>query len=124
MAEFSTSDGDEGHAQSCPESPQSYACEEQTNALRSAMLTVEARKRIALKNILFLTDFSEPSAAALPFATMIARSYGAKVTALHILLPSVYQAKVKLATVADDQEDLAIAEMERVEAELVGIQIG
>ena len=85
------------------------------------MLRVEASKRIALKNILFLTDFSEPSAVALPFATMIARSYGAKVTALHILLPSVYQAKVKLATVVDDQEDLAIAEMQRVDAQLAGV---
>jgi nucleotide-binding universal stress UspA family protein len=85
------------------------------------MLTVEASKRIALKNILFLTDFSEPSAAALPFASMVARSYGAKVTALHVLVPTAYQTKEKVATVADDQEDLAIAEMERVEAELVGI---
>lgn len=85
------------------------------------MLSVQASKRIVLKNILFLTDFSEPTAIALPFASMIARSYGAKVTALHVILPSAYQAKDKSATVADDQEDLAKEEMERVEAQLAGL---
>ena len=51
------------------------------------MQTLPVSKRIAFKNILFLTDFSEPSVSALPFAAMIARAYGAKVTALHILVP-------------------------------------
>jgi nucleotide-binding universal stress UspA family protein len=85
------------------------------------MFSVQAGKRIDLKNILFLADFSEPSSNALPFASMIARSYGAKVTALHVLVPSAYLAKDKTSTVADDQEDLAKEEMERVEAELTGL---
>lgn len=85
------------------------------------MFSAQTDKRIDLKNILFLTDFSEASSNALPFATMIARSYGAKVTALHVLLPSAYFAKDKIATVADDQEDLAKEEMERVEAQLAGL---
>ena len=87
------------------------------------MFGVQTGKRIAFRNILFLTDFSEPSIAALPFATMIARSYGSKVTALHLLLPSVYanMAGDMRAAVLDDQEDLARAEMERVESELVGL---
>jgi len=86
------------------------------------MSLVQANHRISLKNILFLTDFSEPSAAALPFATMIARAYGAKVTALHVLLPSVYEymAAESGPIVRDDQEDLAKAEMDRVEAALAG----
>ena len=33
----------------------------------------DASTRITLKNILYLTDFSEPSEAALPFAAAIAR---------------------------------------------------
>ena len=34
---------------------------------------MEARKRIALKNILFATDFSPCSDAALPYAVSLAR---------------------------------------------------
>jgi nucleotide-binding universal stress UspA family protein len=85
------------------------------------MQSVQAGKRIDLKNILFLTDFSEPSSNALPFASMVARSFGAKVTALHVLVPSAYLAKDKTSTVSDDQEDLAKEEMERIEAQLVGL---
>lgn len=44
--------------------------------------------RITIKNILYLTDFSQPSEAALPFAASIARAYGSKVYALHVLPPS------------------------------------
>jgi Universal stress protein family len=51
-------------------------------------MTAVSDKRISLKSILFLTDFSEPSAVALPFAAVIARSYGAKVTALHVVVPA------------------------------------
>jgi nucleotide-binding universal stress UspA family protein len=51
------------------------------------MEKVESRKGISINNILFLTDFSEPSEVALPFATSIARGYGAKVYALHVFTP-------------------------------------
>jgi len=87
------------------------------------MSTVPIIKRIDLKNVLFLTDFSEPSAAALPFAAMIARSYGAKVTALHVLVPSAYtymtpEMRVELL---DAQDDAAKSEMGKVEAEFAGL---
>jgi nucleotide-binding universal stress UspA family protein len=87
------------------------------------MLHVQANQRIGLKNILFLTDFSEPSAAALPFAAMVARTFGSKVTALHAILPSayVYMAADAVPVVLEDQEDLAKAEMQRVDAELSGL---
>ncbi len=87
------------------------------------MKTVQANKRISLKNILFLTDFSEPSGAALPFASAIARSYGSVVHALHVLLPSAYtyMAPEVATTLLDDEEDRARAEMQRVEAELMGL---
>src|ERR1700682_120716 len=59
------------------------------------MTTVAASSRIALKNILYLTDFSEPSETALPFAAAIAREYGSKIYVLHMsCLPrmsSLYQ---------------------------------
>jgi nucleotide-binding universal stress UspA family protein len=87
------------------------------------MTTVQANKRIALKNILFLTDFSEPSGAALPFASAIARTYGSVVHALHVLLPSAYTCMTPemAATFLDDEEDRARAEMQQVEAGLMGL---
>jgi nucleotide-binding universal stress UspA family protein len=87
------------------------------------MTTAQANKRITLKNILFLTDFSEPSEAALPFASAIARAYDSEVHALHVLLPSpyTYMAPDAASTFLDDEEDRACAEMQRVEAELAGI---
>ncbi len=48
------------------------------------MKTVEAGKRIALKNILFATDFSPCSEAALPYALSVARRYGATLHAAYV----------------------------------------
>jgi nucleotide-binding universal stress UspA family protein len=87
------------------------------------MSTIPVIQRIGPKNVLFLTDFSEPSAAALPFAAMIARSFGAKVTALHVLVPSVYTYMTPEMRVEhlDAQDDGAKTELEKVEAEFVGL---
>jgi nucleotide-binding universal stress UspA family protein len=87
------------------------------------MSTTPVIQRIGLKNVLFLTDFSEPSAAALPFAAMIARSYGAKVTALHVIIPSAYTHMTPEmgAELLDAQDDAAKSEMEKVEAEFAGL---
>ncbi len=48
------------------------------------MQAVQARTRIALKNILFTTDFSPAAEAAAPFAIQIASNYGAKVYGVHV----------------------------------------
>jgi nucleotide-binding universal stress UspA family protein len=48
------------------------------------MKAVQARTRIALKNILFATDFSVASIAATPFAVQLAQRYGAKVYGVHV----------------------------------------
>jgi nucleotide-binding universal stress UspA family protein len=87
------------------------------------METVRVSERIGLKNILFLTDFSEPSSIALPYAAMIARAYGAKVTALYVAVPSAYtyMTPEMSTTLLDAQEDAAKTEMARVEAELAGL---
>lgn len=87
------------------------------------MKTAETGARITLKNILFLTDFSEPSEAALPFAVAIAREFGATVQALHVLLPEpyVYTAPETTAVAIEAQEENAQAEMQRVEAQLTGV---
>ncbi|HXJ07141.1 MAG TPA: universal stress protein [Candidatus Acidoferrum sp.] len=87
------------------------------------MTTVQATKRIDFKHILFLTDFSEPSCDALPFATAIARGYGSKVHALHVIVPSsyTYMTPEVAGTLLDDEEEVARVEMDRVEAQLSGL---
>ncbi len=49
------------------------------------MPTVPEVTRIALKNILFPTDFSPTSSAALPFAQALAHIYGATILVTHVL---------------------------------------
>lgn len=41
--------------------------------------------RLSLKNILLATDFSTQSNAALPHALALARKYGAKLFAVHVI---------------------------------------
>ena len=85
------------------------------------MKTAATGTRIALKNILFLTDFSEPSQAALPFAVAMAREFGAKVHALHVLAPDpyvyAYAAPETIAVAIEAQEEAAEAEMQQVAAQ-------
>jgi len=83
----------------------------------------QAGARVTLKNILFLTDFSEPSEAALPFAAAVAREYGAKVYAYHALIPAayVYTTPELVQTGIEAQEEAAEVNMKRAEAQLVGV---
>ncbi|HXY07695.1 MAG TPA: universal stress protein [Terriglobales bacterium] len=48
-------------------------------------ITLEAGRRLALKNILFGTDFSSCSDAAFSYARSIARRYGATLNVAHVL---------------------------------------
>ena len=54
------------------------------------METTLAQKCIRLSNILFTTDFSESSEAALPFARAFARHYGATLPLAHVERPEAY----------------------------------
>ena len=51
------------------------------------MRAIEPGARLGLRNVLFLTDFSEPSEITIPYAMAIAREYEAKLYALHALTP-------------------------------------
>ena len=86
-------------------------------------MNTEVGARITLKNVLFLTDFSEASEAALPFALAIAREYGATVHALHVLTPTSYLYTVPDPTleIIEAQERSVRAKMQRVEAQLYGL---
>jgi nucleotide-binding universal stress UspA family protein len=79
--------------------------------------TMEIPTSVQLKQILYLTDFSEPSEAALPFAIGIARSHGATLHVLHVLTNALdaYPESLK----ADRQ--IAESEMKRVEPKLAGV---
>jgi nucleotide-binding universal stress UspA family protein len=87
------------------------------------MANIAVGTRIDLKNILYLTDFSEPSEAALPFATSVAREYEAKVYAFHVLIPAVYTYTTPDLTEAalEAQEEAARLNMQRVEGRLTGL---
>src|SRR2546426_6388919 len=54
------------------------------------MNTLDAMTRVSVKNILFATDFSSNSDAALPYALAISRQYGAKLYAAHVTNPDAY----------------------------------
>src|SRR5579862_3659900 len=79
--------------------------------------------RIALKKILYLTDFSGPSEAALPFLTSIARNYGAAINALHVLVPAPMICGVPGGADTDvaEEEEFASSEMQKVDSRLAGI---
>lgn len=87
------------------------------------MTTFQISERIALKNILFLTDFSDASESALPFAIALARKYEAKVYALHVLIPEpyTYMAPDMAAAAIEGQEEVAHTELQRLDARLSGI---
>jgi nucleotide-binding universal stress UspA family protein len=72
---------------------------------------------------LYLTDFSEPSEAALPFAVSIAREFGSKVHALHVLIPKMYTYTTPDMTMAsmEAQEEAAQRDIERLGSQLTGL---
>ena len=54
------------------------------------MKAPEVKQQIALKNILFATDFEASASRALPFAVALADRYGAKFYAAHVIPPGAY----------------------------------
>ena len=88
------------------------------------MRTSEAGATVRVKNILFLTDFSEPSEVALPFATAFGRNQDAKIHALHVLQPVPYSySKAGLVAEAlEAAEETAQSAMQRLSSQLSGLQ--
>ena len=54
------------------------------------MKALEVKQQVALKNILFATDFEVSASRALPFAVTLASRYGAKLYAAHVIPLEVY----------------------------------
>lgn len=55
------------------------------------MSLIDSKSRVRLGNILFATDFSASSDAALLYATAIARRYDAQIYIAHVIRPDTYQ---------------------------------
>ncbi|HEX3354229.1 MAG TPA: universal stress protein [Terriglobales bacterium] len=87
------------------------------------MYCVETATEIKLDNILYLTDFSKPAEAALPFVTAIAREYGSKIYALHILLSDFYARMTPEFgdVVTAGLEQAARGKMKKIDARLSGL---
>jgi nucleotide-binding universal stress UspA family protein len=87
------------------------------------MRAIETGTRLVLKNFLFLTDFSEPSELAIPFAVSLAREYEAKLYALHVLtaVPLAHASPESAATAIAGVEEGAQAEMQRLDSQLAGV---
>lgn len=87
------------------------------------MKAAQAGSRVALRNILFLTDFSEPSQRALPFALAMAREFGARLHALHVIIPQpyTYTTPELMDLAIKAQEECAEASMQQVDAQMAGL---
>jgi nucleotide-binding universal stress UspA family protein len=87
------------------------------------MNLADAKARVSLQNILFATDFSEPSEAALPLARSIARGFGSNILAVHVLTPGSYPLSPPetAAASAEAVEEFAEAEMQLLESQLAGL---
>jgi nucleotide-binding universal stress UspA family protein len=87
------------------------------------MATLQAGAGLALKNILYLADFSESSQRALPFAIAVAREYRAKVHALHVVTPepAVHTAPDSANNLNKMREQNAEARMRQIDAQLRGL---
>jgi nucleotide-binding universal stress UspA family protein len=87
------------------------------------MRTLGAGKRIAINNVLFATDFSPHSNAALPYALAIAHQFGARLYGAHVLSSDDYLFFAPEAWPAHVQreEQLQQEALARLEQQLRGV---
>jgi nucleotide-binding universal stress UspA family protein len=89
------------------------------------MLNLEKGARIGLKNVLYLTDFSNSTQATLPVVRGIASAYGATVHALHVVLPDPYAGmSAEMApALAEAKEEVAQEAMRRLKSQLSEVAV-
>src|SRR5271165_5215671 len=100
------------------------------SALQYKQSPPETEKRsaaISVKNVLYATDFSPTSEAALPYATAICRRFGSTLHAAHvlsdtsILLMTGGVDYVSMGTIYEDANTEAKEKLEQLAARLEGI---
>ena len=87
------------------------------------MTTLGTGKRIAISNVLFATDFSPHSNAALPYALAIAHQFGAKLFGVHVLSSDDFLYPAPEAWPARLQQEQQLGEevVARLEEQLRGV---
>jgi nucleotide-binding universal stress UspA family protein len=58
---------------------------EEKHDILQAEKSLEPKAAIAVKNVLFATDFSETAESALPYAAAICRRFGSTLHAVHVV---------------------------------------
>ncbi len=84
--------------------------------MKAIMKPITASTHVQFKNILFTTDFSDAAKIAVPYATALAKRYGAKLYALHVrppiantgTLPENWRALEKIAEMEAQREKFAL----------------
>jgi len=89
------------------------------------MITAALATPVAIRNILYATDFSTYSNAALPYALAIAHQYQAGLLAVHVLAPSSYllfASPESWPAILDTEEEKQQINAEHLEAQLRGVR--
>lgn len=92
------------------------------------VMAAASRAGIAVKNVLFATDFSATSNAALPYAAAICRRFGATLHAAHVLsdasllMMSGGVDYVSMSTIFEDAYAEARVKLDQLSAQLEGIE--
>lgn len=89
--------------------------------MRRATITIQASTKISLRNILFATDFSAYSAAALPYAVSLAEKYGAKILAVHVVPAPVPAPKGSWDVTIERKEREVREKLEKIVPKLHGV---
>jgi nucleotide-binding universal stress UspA family protein len=95
--------------------------------LQGAGIEPKSRAAISVKNVLFATDFSATSEAALPYATAICRRFGSTLHAAHVLSEASLLLMtggvdyVSMGTIYEDAQSEAKEKLDQISARLEGI---
>lgn len=87
------------------------------------MKALETATHAAIRNVLFATDFSKYSNAALPFALAIAHQYGVKLYAAHVVSTEAYffATPETWPALVEQQAKMEQGDFDRLEAHLRGV---
>lgn len=97
------------------------------NAVAAESGKASAKVKAKVKNVLFATDFSATSAAALPYATAICRRFGGTLHAAHVLSDASLLLMtggvdyVSMGTLYDDAHDQAKLKLEQLAEQFGGV---
>src|SRR5437016_8048672 len=96
-------------------------------AIASPETVAKSAFTIAVKNVLFATDFSATSEAALPYATAICRRFGSTLHSVHVvsdtslLLMTGGVDYVSMSTIYEDAQTEAKEKLDEISDHLEGI---